>query len=136
AAPALTDLIGGQVQVIFDPMPSSIEFVRTGKLRALAVTTATRSDALPEVPAMKGFVPGYEAGGWLGVGAPRDTPAAIVDNLNKEINTALADAKFKLRLADMGGAVLAGSSADFGKLVTSETEKWAKVVKHAGINAD
>jgi len=136
AAPALTDLLGGQVQVIFDPMPSSIEFVRTGKLRALAVTTTTRSDALPEVPAIRDFMPGYEAGGFLGVGAPKNTPAEIVSKLNKEINTALADAKFKVRLTDMGGTVFAGSPADFGRLFADETEKWGKVIRAANIKPE
>jgi tripartite-type tricarboxylate transporter receptor subunit TctC len=132
AAPALTDLISGQVQVMFGPLPPSIEFVRAGKLRALAVTTMTRSEALPDVPTVDEFVPGYEASGWNGIGAPKNTPAEIIDKLNKEINAALADADIKARLADLGGTTLAGSSADFGKLVADETEKWAKVVKFSG----
>ena len=136
AAPALTDLLGGQVQVMFDTMPSSIEYIRAGKLRALAVTTATRSEALPDIPTVGDFVPGYEASAWYGVGAPKNTPAEIVDKLNKEINAGLADPKMKARLADLGGTVLAGSPADFGKLIADETEKWAKVVKFAGIKPE
>ena len=113
AAPALTDLLGGQVQVMFDTMPSSIEYIRAGKLRALAVTTATRSEALPDVPTVGDFVPGYEASAWFGVGAPKNTPAEIVDKLNKEINAGLADPKMKARLADLGGTVLAGLARRF-----------------------
>jgi tripartite-type tricarboxylate transporter receptor subunit TctC len=125
-------LLGGQVQVAFDSMPSCLEQIRAGKLRALAVTTATRSEALPAVPTVGEFVQGYEASNWWGAGAPRNTPAAIVDRLNKEINAGLADPKMKARLAEMGGMVLAGSPADFGKLIADETEKWAKVVKFSG----
>ena len=136
AAPALTDLLGGQVQVMFDTMPASIEHIRAGKLRALAVTTATRSEALPDVPTVGDFVPGYEASAWFGLGAPKDTPAEIVDKLNKEINAGLADPKLKARLADLGGTALAGSPADFGKLIADETEKWAKVVKFSGAKPD
>jgi tripartite-type tricarboxylate transporter receptor subunit TctC len=136
AAPALTDLLGGQVQVYFVPMPSSIEYIRTGKLRALAVTTATRADALPDIPTVGEFVPGYEASTWYGVGVPKNTPAEIVDKLNKEINAALADPKVKARLADLGGMVLTGPPADFGKLIADETEKWGKVVKFAGLKAE
>ena len=132
-SPALTDLLGGQVQVAFGGLPSSIEHVRTGKLRALAVTTATRSEALPNIPTVGEFVPGYEASMWYGIGAPKNTPAEIVAKLNTEVNAALADPKLKARLADVGGTVLAGSSADFGKLIADETEKWAKVIKLAGI---
>jgi tripartite-type tricarboxylate transporter receptor subunit TctC len=135
-APAITDLLGGQVQVMFGTMPESIEYIRMGKLRGLAVTTATRSDALPDLPPVGDFVPGYEASALNGVGAPRDTPAEIVDRLNKEINAALADPKMKARLADLGGTVLPGSPADFGKLVVDETEKWAKVVKFAGVKPE
>jgi tripartite-type tricarboxylate transporter receptor subunit TctC len=135
-APAITDLLGGQVQVMFGTMPESIEYIRMGKLRGLAVTTATRSDALPDLPPVGHFVPGYEASALNGVGAPRDTPAEIVDRLNKEINAALADPKMKARLADLGGTVLPGSPADFGKLVVDETEKWAKVVKFAGVKPE
>ena len=123
AAPALTDLLGGQVQVMFSPLPASIEYIKAGKLRALAVTTATRSEALPDIPTVGEFVPGYEASTWYGVGAPKNTPAEIVDKLNKEINAGLADPKLKARLADLGGTVLAGSPADFGKFIADETEK-------------
>ena len=136
AAPALTDLLGGQVQVYFGPMPSSIEYIRAGKLRALAVTTATRSEALPDIPTVGDFVPGYEASAWFGVGAPKNTPAEIVDKLNKEINAGLADPKMKARLADLGGTVLAGSPADFGKLIADETEKWGKVIRAANIKPE
>ena len=135
AAPALTDLLGGQVQVMSASSAASIEYIRAGKLRALAVTGPTRSEALPDIPTVGEFVPGYEASGWFGVGAPRNTPAEIVDRLNKEINAALADPKIKARLADLGGTVLAGSPADFGKLIADETEKWGKVVKFAGAKA-
>jgi tripartite-type tricarboxylate transporter receptor subunit TctC len=134
--PALVDLLGGQVQVMFATMSSSIEYVRDGKLRALAVTTATRSPALPHIPTVSDFVPGYEASFWTGVGAPKNTPAEIVNKLNKEINAALADPKMKARLADLGGTALSGSPADFGKFVADETEKSAKVVKFAGVKAD
>jgi tripartite-type tricarboxylate transporter receptor subunit TctC len=134
--PALTDLISGQVQVYFPSPVSSIEYIKTGRLRALAVTTATRSEALPDLPTVGEFVPGYEASGWFGVGAPRATPAEIVDKLNKEINAGLADPNMKTRLAELGGTVLVGSSADFGKLIADETEKWGKVVKFIGIKAD
>ena len=132
-SPALTDLLGGQVQVAFGGLPSSIEHIRTGKLRALAVTTATRSEALPNIPTVGEFVPGYEASMWYGIGAPKNTPAEIVAKLNTVVDAALADPKLKARLADVGGTVLAGSSADFGKLIADETEKWAKVIKFAGI---
>jgi len=135
-APALTDLLGGQVQVTFASMASSIEYIRANKLRALAVTTATRSEMLPDVPTVGEFVPGYEASTWSGVGAPKATPAEIVDKLNKEVNTALADPKMKARLADLGGTVLALSPADFGKLIADETEKWAKVVRDANIKPE
>ena len=136
AGPMLIDLLGGQVQVTFDPMPSSIEYVRAGKLRALAVTTAIRSDALPDVPSVGDFVPGYESSTWYGVGAPKNTPAEIVDKLNKEINAGLADPKIKARLADLGNIGLALSPADFGKLIADETEKWSKVVKFSGAKPD
>jgi tripartite-type tricarboxylate transporter receptor subunit TctC len=132
-SPALTDLLGGQGQVAFGGLPSSIEHIRTGKLRALAVTTATRSEALPDIPTMREFLPGYEASQWYGLGVPKNTPTEIIDRLNKEINAALADPKMKARLADVGGTTLAGSPADFGKLIAEETEKWAKVIKFAGI---
>jgi tripartite-type tricarboxylate transporter receptor subunit TctC len=132
-APALTDLLGGQVQVAFGSVPSSIEHVRTGKLRSLAVTTAMRTEALPDIPTLGEFVPGYEASFWYGVGAPKATPAEIVEKLNTEINAGLTDPKIKARLADLGGAVLALSPADFEKLIADETEKWAKVIKFMGI---
>jgi tripartite-type tricarboxylate transporter receptor subunit TctC len=133
--PALTDLLGGQVQVYFGPIAGSIEYVRAGTLRALAVTTAKRSEALPDLPTVGEFVPGYEASAVWGVGAPRNTPAEIVDKLNKEINAGLADPKIKARL-ELGGTVLPGSPAGFGKLIAEETEKWAKVVKFANIKPE
>jgi tripartite-type tricarboxylate transporter receptor subunit TctC len=133
---ALTDLLAGQVQVFFPNVSGYIEHVRTGKLRALAVTSATRLEALPDVPTMAEFLPGYEATGWVGIGAPKNTPVEIVDKINKEINAALADPKMKARLADLGGTPLLGSPADFGNLVADETEKWAKVVKFSGAKAD
>ena len=136
AGPALTDLIGGQVQVMFDGLPASIEHIRTGRLRALAVTTATRLDALPDIPTVADFVPGYEASAVHGIGAPKNTPTEIVDRLNKGINAALADPKMVARLADLGLTVLPGSPADFGKLIAEETEKWGKVVKFSGAKPD
>jgi len=136
SAPALTDLLGGQIRVAFLPMPGSIEYIRGGKLRALAVTTATRSDQLPDIPTIGDIVPGYEASVRFGVGAPKNTPAAIVDKLNREINAGLADSKMKARLADLGGTVLGGSPAEFGKLIADETEKWAKVIKSANIKPE
>ena len=136
AAPALTDLLAGQVQVGFVSLPSAIEYVRAGKLRALAVTTATRSPVLSDIPTVAEFVPGYESSFWTGVGAPKNTPAEIVDKLNKEINAVLADPKSKTRLADLGGTPLVSSPADFGKLIAEEIEKWGKVIKFAGIKAD
>jgi tripartite-type tricarboxylate transporter receptor subunit TctC len=136
AGPALVDLLGGQVQVMFASMSSSIEYVRAGKLRALAVTTATRSPVLPDIPTVAEFVPGYEASFWTGIGAPKNTRAEIVDKLNKEINAALADAKMKARLAELGVTALPGSPADFNKLIADETEKWAKVIRAAGIKAE
>jgi tripartite-type tricarboxylate transporter receptor subunit TctC len=135
-APALNDLLGGQVQVTFASMSSSIEYVRAGKLRALAVTTSTRSPVLPDVPTVGEFVPGYEASFWTGIGAPKNTPTEIVDKLNKEVNAALADPNMKARLADLGGTALTGSPADFGKLIADETEKWAKVIKSTGIKPE
>jgi tripartite-type tricarboxylate transporter receptor subunit TctC len=134
--PALTDLLGGQVQVYFPGTVSSIEYIRAGRLRALAVTTATRSDALPNVPTVGEFVPGYEASGWFGIGAPKNTPSEIIDKLNKEINAGLADPKIKARLVDLGGTVLSGSPPDFGKLIADETEKWGKVIRDANIKAE
>jgi tripartite-type tricarboxylate transporter receptor subunit TctC len=136
AGPALVDLLAGQVQIIFVNTAASIEYIRAGRLRALAVTTETRSEALPDVPTVGEFLPGYEASGWNGVGVPKGTPAEIIDKLNREINTALADPKIKARLADLGGNVLALSPADFGKLIAEETEKWAKVVRAANIKAE
>jgi tripartite-type tricarboxylate transporter receptor subunit TctC len=136
AGPALTDLLGGQVQVMFDNMASSIEHVRAGKLRPLAVTTTMRSETLPDVPTVSEFVPGYEVSNWFGVGAPKATPAEILDRLNKEINASLADPKLRARLADLGGTPLVGSPADFGKLIAAETEKWAKVIRAANIKPD
>jgi tripartite-type tricarboxylate transporter receptor subunit TctC len=135
-AQALTDLMGAQVQVMFPTMPASIQYVRAGKLRALAVTTVTRSEALPDVPAVGEFVPGYEASTWYGVGAPKNTPAEIVEKLNKEINAALADPKLKARLADLGAEPMSMTPAEFGKLIADETEKWAKVVKFSGAKPD
>jgi tripartite-type tricarboxylate transporter receptor subunit TctC len=134
-APALTDLISGQVQVMFIGPVGTIDHIRAGKLRALAVTTATRWEALPDIPPVSDFVPGYESSAWFGVGAPRNTPAEIIGKLNKEINAGLADPKIKARLADLGGTPLAGSPADFGKLIAEETEKWGKVVGAANIKA-
>jgi tripartite-type tricarboxylate transporter receptor subunit TctC len=136
AAAVMTDLLSGQVQLYFGTTASSLEYVRTGKLRALAVTIERRLDALPEIPTVAEFVPGYEASNWYGIGAPKATPAEIIDKLNKEISAGLADPNMKARLADLGGTVLAGSPADFGKLITDETEKWAKVIKFAGVKAD
>jgi tripartite-type tricarboxylate transporter receptor subunit TctC len=135
-APALTDLIGGQVQVCFSGMVSSIEYIRTGKVRALAITTATRLESVPDIPTVSDFVPGYEASGWQGIGVPKNTPTEIVDILNKEINAALADPKVKARLADLGGTVLALSPTEFGNLIADETEKWGNVIKFLGIKAD
>ena len=134
-APAVADLIAGQVQVSFDTMPTSIEHIRAGKLRALAVTTTGRSEALPDLPTVGDFLPGFEASAWFGVAAPRQTPAEIVARLNKEINAGLVEPKIKGRLTDLGGTPLPGSSADFGKLIADETEKWARVIKFAGIKA-
>jgi tripartite-type tricarboxylate transporter receptor subunit TctC len=134
--PAMTDLLGGQLQVIFATMPGTTEYVRIGKLHALAVTTSARAEALPDVPTVADFVPGYESSQWYGVGAPKNTPVEIVEKLNKEINAALADPKMKGRFADLGGTVLPGSPADFGKLIADETEKWGKVVKFAGIRLE
>jgi len=136
AAPALADLLGGQVQVLFDNLPSSVEHIRAGKLRALAVTTTARSDALPDIPTVDQFVPGYEASAFFGIIAPRNTPPEVIGRLNMEINAILADPKAKARLADMGGTMLPGPPANFGRLLASETEKWAKVVKFAGIKAE
>jgi tripartite-type tricarboxylate transporter receptor subunit TctC len=136
SAPALTDLMGGQVQVLFDNMPSSVEYIKAGKLRPLAVTTAMRVDALPGVPTVAETVPGYEASAWFGLGAPKGTPAEVVDKLNAAVNAGLADPKLKARLADLGGTMLVGTPAEFGKLIAEETEKWAKVVKFSGARPD
>ena len=134
--PALTDLLGGQVQLFFGAIAGSIGHIRAGKLRALAVTSAMRSPALPDIPTVGEFVSGYEASGLSGIAAPRNTPAEIIDKLNNEINAALADPKIKARLADLGGTVLPGSPADFGKLIADETEKWGKVVRAANIKPE
>jgi tripartite-type tricarboxylate transporter receptor subunit TctC len=136
SSPALTDLISGQVQAMIDTTPASIEFIRAGKLRALAVTTAGRSDALPDLASMSDFVPGYEASSWYGIGVASNTPADIVDKLNKEINAGLADPKLKVRLMDLGGMIAAGSTADFARHISTETEKWARVVKYSGAKPD
>jgi tripartite-type tricarboxylate transporter receptor subunit TctC len=135
-APAVTDLIAGQVQVMFDNLPGSIEYVRTGNTRALAVTTTARSEELPDVPTVADFVPGYEVSAWFGLGAPRNTAKEIIHRLNGEINAALADAKMKARLTDRGGIALAGSPADFGKVINDETEKWGQVVRVANIKPE
>jgi tripartite-type tricarboxylate transporter receptor subunit TctC len=136
SAPALTDMLGGQVQVMFDTLPSSIEHLRTGKLRALAITTSARYPALPDIPALGDYVSGFEASVWQGIGAPKNTPPAIVEKLNKEINAALADPKVKEQLANLGSTVLALSPAEFGTLIAEETEKWAKVIRAANIKAE
>jgi tripartite-type tricarboxylate transporter receptor subunit TctC len=135
-APAVTDLLGGQVQTMFNSLPASIEYIKADTLRALAVTTAKRSETLPGIPTMGEFVPGYEASQWYGVGAPKGTPTEIANRLNKEINAGLADAKMKARLADLGGTVLPGSPATFGKLIADETEKWGNVIRALNIKAD
>jgi tripartite-type tricarboxylate transporter receptor subunit TctC len=136
SAPAITDLLGGQVQVMFDVIVSSIELIRAGRLRPLAVTTVTRLEALPEIPTVADFVPGYEASGWQGIGAPKNTPVEIIEKLNMEFNAALADSKIKLRLAELGATVFLSSPGEFGKFIADETEKWAKVVKFAGIKPE
>jgi tripartite-type tricarboxylate transporter receptor subunit TctC len=136
AAPAITDIIAGTVDVLFDNMPSSIEFIRSGKMRALAVTTQTRNPALPDVPTVGDTVPGYEASAWFGVGAPKGTPADAIEKINKSVNEALADPKVRAKLADLGGVPLTGTPEDFGKVMASEVEKWSKVVKFAGISID
>ncbi len=134
--PALSDLLGGQVQVLFAATPGTTDYIKTGKLRALAVTTATRAEVLPDLPTIGEFVPGYEASQWYGIGAPRATPAGIVDRLNKEINAGIADPAMKARFAAIGGEPLAGAPAEFGKLVAEETEKWGKVIRAAGIKPE
>ncbi|MGB9393103.1 MAG: tripartite tricarboxylate transporter substrate binding protein [Xanthobacteraceae bacterium] len=134
--PALTDLLGGQVQVMFDPVGEAVGYIKAGRLRALAVTSATRLPALPDIPTVGDFVPGYEAEGWSGMGAPRNTPVEIIDTLNKEINAGLADPKMKARLVDLGSTPLAQSPGDFGKLFADEIKKWAKVIQFANIKAE
>ena len=136
SAAGLTDLMGGQVQVMFDAMVSSIAQIRAGKLRALAVTAATRSDALADVQSLADFVPGYEASGWNGIGAPKSTPVEIIDRLNREINAALADPVLKARFADLGGTVLPGSPSDFGRQIADEIAKWGRVIRAANIKAE
>jgi tripartite-type tricarboxylate transporter receptor subunit TctC len=135
-APAMTDLLAGQVHVMFDNVPTSLQYIRAGKLRALAVTSSTRSELLPDLPTVGDFLPGYEATAWYGLGAPTGTPPDIIDKLNKTTNAILADPKVEERFADLGATLLAGSPADFGKLLADETEKWAKVIKFAGIKAE
>jgi tripartite-type tricarboxylate transporter receptor subunit TctC len=132
-APAIADLIGGHVQVMFDNLPESIEYIRSGKLRPLAVTSATRSQVLPDIPTVDDSVPGYETSNWWGVGARRGTPITIIDKLNIEINSMLADPTMQARLSELGGTVLSGSPADFSKLIADETEKWGKVIRAANI---
>jgi tripartite-type tricarboxylate transporter receptor subunit TctC len=136
SAPVLTDLMAGQVQVTFGPLGASIEYIKTGRLRALAVTEATRSETLPDVPTVGEFVPGYEASLWQGIGAPKSTPPEIIDRLNKEINAALADPRIKARLADLGSTPFAQSPGDFARLIASDTEKWGKVIRAANIKAE
>ena len=135
-APAMTDLMGGQVQVVFNPVPESMQFIRAGKLRPLAVTTATRSEVLPDVPTLGDFVPGYEASAVQGICAPKGTPAEIIDKLNKEINLGLADPKLKVRFADLGATVFPSSPSDFNKFMTEDTKKWAKVIKFSGAKSE
>jgi tripartite-type tricarboxylate transporter receptor subunit TctC len=135
-APALTDLLGGQVQVMFPTLPTALEHIRSNKLRALAATTAVRLEVLPDIPTVGDFVPGYEASAWVGIVTPRNTPAEVVDKLNSEINAGLADPKLRARFAEVGSTVFPGLPADFGKFIVEETEKWGKVVRFAGIKAD
>jgi tripartite-type tricarboxylate transporter receptor subunit TctC len=135
-APALTDLIGEQVQVIFSSMPTAIEYVKAGRLRALAVTSATRSETLPDLPTVADFLPGYEGSGWYGVGAPKNTRAEIVERLNKEINAALADPQMKARLADLGNVPMPMTPTEFGRFIAEETEKWGKVIRAANIKPE
>ena len=136
ASQALTDLLGGQVQVLFEPLPASIQHIRSGALRALAVTTSARSEAMPDLPTMSEFVPGYEASGWNGLCAPRNTPVEIADKLNSVILAGLAEPKLKARLADLGATPLGGSPSEFGKLIADETEKWARVIRAANIKVE
>jgi tripartite-type tricarboxylate transporter receptor subunit TctC len=134
--PALSDLLGGQVEVLFASLPSSIEYIKAGKLRGIAMTSAKRSDALPELPTIGEYVPGYEMSAWFGVGVPKGTPAEVIDKINKEINAGLADPRMKERFTDLGGIAIGGSPADFGTLIADETAKWAKVIRAANIKAD
>ena len=136
SAPALTDLVGGQVQVMFDNLPASIGFIKAGKLRPLGVTTSTSVPALPDVPPVSTTVPGFEASSWFGVAAPKGTSKEIVDKLNKEINSAIADPKIKARIEDLGGILFPGSAADFGKFIQAETDKWRPVVQKSGATVD
>jgi tripartite-type tricarboxylate transporter receptor subunit TctC len=136
ASQAIADLLGGQLQVLFEPLPASIQHIKSGKIRALAVTTATRSEALPDLPAMAEFVPGYEASGWTGIGAPKNTSAEIVATLHEAIAACLADPKMKSRFADLGASVLVGTAADFGRLIAEETEKWGKLIRLANVRLD
>jgi tripartite-type tricarboxylate transporter receptor subunit TctC len=136
AAPAITDLLAGNVDVMFDNMPSSIEFIRSGKLRALAVTTELRNEALPDVPVVADTVPGYEASAWFGIGAPKGTPSTIVEKINKSVNEALADPNMKARLAELGGVPMGGTPAEFGKVMASETGKWQKAVRFSGASIE
>ena len=136
SGPMLTDLLGGQVHMTFDSLPSSIEYIRTGKLRTLAVSTTTRSDSLPDIPTVADYFPGYDASAWNGVAIPRNTPAEIIDKLNREINAGLADPKMKARIAELGATAIPSSPGEFGRFVSNETEKWGKVVKFAGIKPD
>jgi tripartite-type tricarboxylate transporter receptor subunit TctC len=135
-APATTDLLAGHLQVIFSPVSESIQFIKAGKLRPLAVTTTTRLDVLPDIPTVADFVPGYEASGFAGIGVPKGTPTEIIDLLNKELNAGLADAKVRARIEELGGTVAGGSSAEFGAVIAAATDKWAKVIKFAGIKVD
>jgi tripartite-type tricarboxylate transporter receptor subunit TctC len=136
SGPALIDLLAGQVHVLFDNLPSSIEHIKAGKLRALAVTTAVRTETLPDVPTVGDTVPGYEASAWFGIGAPKGTPREIIEKLNKEVNAALADPKLKARLAELGGIMMPGTPEDFGKVIADETAKWEKVVKFSGASVE
>jgi tripartite-type tricarboxylate transporter receptor subunit TctC len=136
SAPALTDLLGGSVQVMFDNILSSIAHIKAGKLRVLAVISAKRSDVLPDIPTVGEFVPGYEASGWFGLGAPKNTSAEIIETLNREINAGLADPTMQARLAELGGTVLSSSPAEFGKLIAQDTEKWGKVIRATNIKPD
>jgi tripartite-type tricarboxylate transporter receptor subunit TctC len=135
-APALVDLMSGRVQLMFDNVPTSLEFIKAGKLRPLAVTSAVRSEVLPDLPTVADFVPGYEASAWYGIGAPKGTPVAIIDTLNAAINAMLADQKARARFSELGASLLPGSAADFGKLIADETEKWGKVIRFAGIKPE